>query len=69
MKVTHTQDADELVTISEAARLAHVSADTLRRYGERGIITVYRTPSNHRRFRVGDVLTLNKRDANPADAA
>jgi excisionase family DNA binding protein len=58
MEVTHTQDADELVTVSEAARIAFLSSDTIRRYADKGVLAVVRTPSNHRRFRRADVEAL-----------
>lgn len=63
MEVTHTQDTDELVTVSEAARIAHVSNDTIRRYADKGLLPVFRTPANHRRFRVTDVQSLIKPQA------
>lgn len=58
MTVTHTQDADDLVTVSEAARIAFLSADTIRRYADKGLLPVVRTPTNHRRFRRSDVEAL-----------
>lgn len=58
MEVTHTQDDEEMLTVSEAARIANLSVDTLRRYGDTGRMPVYRTPSNHRRFKRSDVEAL-----------
>jgi len=73
MEVTHTQDseglvtvssaADEFVTVSEAARIAYLSVDTIRRYADKGLLPVVRTPSNHRRFRRSDVESLMKGSA------
>ena len=57
-KVTHTEDGADLLTVSEAARLIYVSADTIRRYADAGKIETQRTPANHRRFRRADVLAL-----------
>lgn len=57
-KVTHTEDGSDLLTVSEAARLIYVSADTIRRYADAGKLAVQRTPANHRRFRRSDVLSL-----------
>ncbi len=58
MEVTHTQDGDELVTVAEAARIAHMSPDTIRRYADKGVLPTLRTPANHRRFRLSDVRAL-----------
>lgn len=58
MGVTHTQSDDELVTVSEAARISFLSIDTIRRYADKGILPVSRTPTNHRRFRRSDVEAL-----------
>ena len=58
MAPTHTQETDDYVTVSEAARIAFLSNDTIRRYADKGILASVRTPSNHRRFRRSDVLGL-----------
>jgi len=57
-EVTHAEDGSDLLTVSEAARLIYVSADTIRRYADAGKIATSRTPANHRRFRRADVLAL-----------
>lgn len=57
-EVTQTEDGSDLLTVSEAARLIYVSADTIRRYADAGKLAVKRTPANHRRFRRDDVLAL-----------
>lgn len=58
----HTGDMPEtpedLLTVSEAARLIQMSPDTIRRYADAGTLAAQRTPANHRRFRRGDVLAL-----------
>lgn len=58
MGVTHTQPDDELVTVSEAARISFLSVDTIRRYADKGLLPVSRTPTNHRRFKRSDVEAL-----------
>jgi len=59
MDVTHTQDrGDELVRVSEAARIAQLSVDTIRRYADAGQLASSRTPSGQRRFRRADVEAL-----------
>ena len=48
--------AGSLLTISEASRLLHVHENTLRRWGELGIIKVYRIgPARQRRFKAADL--------------
>lgn len=69
MKITHAEERDAYVTVSEAARLAFVSADTMRRYANDGLIPVYRTPKNHRRFLVSDVRALVESQRSAAKAA
>ena len=59
-EVTHAEEGSDLLTVSEAARLIYVSADTIRRYADAGKLAVKRTPANHRRFRRDDVLALLK---------
>lgn len=62
MKIKHAQDG-ALVPIGEAARMTSLSPDTLRRYADKGLIPVYRTPANHRRFKVADLRKIISRDA------
>ena len=58
----HTGDMPEtpedLLTVSEAARIIQMSPDTIRRYSDKGALATVRTPTNHRRFRRADVLAL-----------
>ena len=46
---------DELLTVSEAAELAQVSAGTILNWSNAGKLPSKRTPGGHRRFRRGDV--------------
>lgn len=43
-------EEDDLIGVSEAARILHVSADTARRYADKGLIPSTRTLTNQRRF-------------------
>lgn len=66
MPLRDTQDrGDDLLRISEAAALCHVSADTLRRWSDQGRVPVVVLPSKQRRYRRADVLALVR----PVDAA
>ena len=48
-----------LLTIREASQLLNVHANTLRHWGELGIIKVYRIgPGGHRRFKADDITGL-----------
>ena len=49
---------EDLLTVSEAARLIQMSPDTIRRYSDAGTLVSVRTPARHRRFRRADVLAL-----------
>lgn len=60
MTLTHAQETDDYVTVSEAARIAFLSTDTIRRYSDKGILATKRTPANHRRFLRSDVKALLK---------
>jgi predicted site-specific integrase-resolvase len=48
------------LTSKEATKHYDVSADTLRRYEQRGDVTTFRTPANHRRY--WNVLTKDETD-------
>jgi excisionase family DNA binding protein len=52
------QDPDELIPIGQAARIASVSVDTIRRWESIGKIAAVRTAGGQRRFRRGDVDAL-----------
>ena len=58
MATTHTETDDDYVTVSEAARIVFMSADTIRRYSNKGDLATVRTPAGHRRFLRSDVLSL-----------
>jgi excisionase family DNA binding protein len=58
MATTHPEKDDDYVTVSEAARLVFMSADTIRRYSNKGSLATVRTPAGHRRVRRSDVLAL-----------
>ena len=60
------QSPDDLMGITEAARVLGITADTLRDWSRQGRITTYRTHGGHRRFRVGDLVAL--RDAGKTEA-
>lgn len=64
MEVTHTHEDDGYVGISEAARISFLSVDTIRRYADKGILDVRRTPGNQRRFLKSDVEALLRREDN-----
>lgn len=63
MEGKHAQEEDALVPIGEASRITHLSPDTLRRYAKQGVLPVYRTPANHRRFKISDLQKLIRNDA------
>jgi len=60
------QSPDDLMGISEAARVLGISSDTLREWSNQGRLTTYRTQGGHRRFRAGDLIAL--RDAGKTEA-
>ena len=53
--------ADEHLTSTEAARLLGVSAATIKRWSDDGVISTVRTPGGHRRFRRLDVSLAAER--------
>lgn len=60
---------DDLVSIAEAAKIADVHPNTLRRWSDTGLIPLYRTPSNRRRFKVADLRNIIRRDDSAASAS
>lgn len=58
---TQTKD----LTVSEAARLARVSVDTIRRYTDDDTLPSYRTPKNARRIILADLVTVFPRISTP----
>ncbi len=63
MDTTTPQQSRPSLTVSEAARLARVSADTIRRYADDGTLPHYRTPKNARRFYEADIRAVFHRTA------
>ena len=59
MPVERREPPKELLTVGEAAALLRVHPNTVRRWAERGLLTVYRVgPRRDRRFLRDDVLHL-----------
>lgn len=54
----HPASDAELVTVGEAATIAGVHVDTIKRWEKAGLISSRRTPVGHRRFRRADVEAL-----------
>jgi excisionase family DNA binding protein len=53
------EKANHMLTTGEACRILYVHCNTLRRWGERGLIPVYRVgPRGDRRYRREDVEAL-----------
>lgn len=60
----HPQEReDDLLSVGEAAKLAGVSTDTMRRWNREGRIDAMRTAGNQRRFRRAAVTALLTRGA------
>ncbi len=49
---------EKLLSTSDAAALAQIHPDTLKRWEARGFITSLRTPTNQRRYRESDLRRL-----------
>jgi excisionase family DNA binding protein len=49
---------DPQLSLEETARVLNVCPTTVRRYTNRGLLKQERTPGNHRRFRLSDVLAF-----------
>lgn len=58
MQTKHAPFGGEYVTVGEAAAIATVSTDTIKRWEKAGRIESLRTPTGHRRFRRSDVEAL-----------
>lgn len=57
---------DRYVRIGDAAQQLGVSVDTMRRWADEGVITAYRCPGGHVKFRQRDVQELLTRRVEPA---
>ena len=51
-------NTDELLTVSQAAKLLNIHPRTLRRWTKDGIANELRTPTNQRRFTLEEVQRL-----------
>ena len=57
-----------LLTVREACQLLNVHSNTLRRWGNNGLIKVYRIgPTGHRRFKAEDLAAVVFEEAKRAD--
>lgn len=63
MTSRHASSAEDRLSIGEAARIAGVAVETLRRWANEGRIAVERTPGGQRRFRLADVRALSESNA------
>jgi len=54
---------DEVLTVSQAAKLTGFSVDTLRRWDKAGTLPALRTPGNQRRYRKSELLAALYRPA------
>ncbi len=61
--------ADGWLTLTEAAALLGVHANTLRRWADRASIRSYRTVGGHRRLAAGDVYAMARPEAPTPDLA
>lgn len=57
-----TYRQSNLVTVTEAAAMFHVSTDTIRRWSRQGRLTTYRTLGGHRRFDRDELVALLNRE-------
>jgi excisionase family DNA binding protein len=65
---TPTHHPDELLMAQDVARMADVSADTVRAWADKGVLPVAKTPSGVRFFRRRDVdafLAKRRAEATP----
>jgi excisionase family DNA binding protein len=54
---------DEILTVSEAAKLTGFSVSSLRRWDDAGTLPALRTPGNQRRYRKSELLAALYRPA------
>ncbi|SHQ36727.1 DNA binding domain, excisionase family [Mycobacteroides abscessus subsp. abscessus] len=60
MQSQHAGKIPSKLSVGEAASLLGVSADTLKRWERDGRVRSYRTPTNHRRFELSEIVALLK---------
>lgn len=60
METRHASEPEERLTIGQAALLAGVSVDTLRRWADTGKVPSERRPSSHRVFRRADIEAIHQ---------
>lgn len=60
METRHASDGEERLTIGDAAALAGVSVDTLRRWADKLHVPSERRPSGHRVFRRADIEAIHQ---------
>ena len=58
MTTKHAENQGRYLRITEAAELAGVNPDTLRRWADAGKVKSFRTPSGERRFLAADMEAL-----------
>jgi excisionase family DNA binding protein len=56
---------DRWLTVGQAAAVAQVHVETIRRWGRSGLLTEYRTPGKQRRYKLSDVQDAIRRDKPP----
>ncbi len=60
MTPRHVSHGEERLAIGDAARIAGVAVETLRRWANEGKVPSQRTPGGQRRFRVADIEGLTR---------
>jgi excisionase family DNA binding protein len=59
LRSSYFNTTETLLTVREASQLLHVHENTLRHWGEKGVIKAYRIgPRGDRRFKSEDIATL-----------
>lgn len=61
MAIDNRESLDDLLSTSEAARLAGVTPSTMKRWADEGVLTCERTAGGHRRFRRSVLDRLQRR--------
>lgn len=69
MQTRHASNGEERLTIGDAAALADVSVDTLRRWADKGLVKAERRPSGHRVFRRADIEAIHQPAPQPDPSA